>query len=81
MLTGKHLIAGEWVAGAATFTSSPAHGPSHEFSVGTPAHVDAACAAAEAAFPAYSATTRAARAACLTRNADALDARGWGRCR
>ena len=76
MLTGKHLIAGEWVAGDATFTSSPAHGPAHDFSVGTPAHVDAACAAAEAAFPAYSATTRAARAAFLNRIADEIDARG-----
>jgi NADP-dependent aldehyde dehydrogenase len=76
MLTGKHLIAGEWVAGGTTFTSSPAHGPSHEFSVGTPAHVDAACEAAEAAFLAYSATTRAARAAFLIRIADEIDARG-----
>jgi 2,5-dioxopentanoate dehydrogenase len=76
MLTGKHLIAGEWVAGAATFTSSPAHGPAHDFSVGTPAHVDAACAAAEAAFPAYSATTRAVRAAFLNRIADEIDTRG-----
>ena len=50
MLTGKHLIAGEWVAGDATFTNEPAHGPVHEFSVGTPAHVDAAVNAAEEAF-------------------------------
>ena len=26
MLTGKHLIAGNWVAGDATFKSEPAHG-------------------------------------------------------
>lgn len=32
---GKHLIAGEWVAGAATFDSEPAHGPSHAFAVAT----------------------------------------------
>lgn len=76
MLTGKHLIAGEWVGNAQTFASTPAHGPSHDFAVGTPAHVDAACLAAEAAFPAYSATTRAARAAFLTRIADEIDARG-----
>jgi alpha-ketoglutaric semialdehyde dehydrogenase len=43
MLTGKHLIAGDWVAGDATFKSEPAHGDAHDFSVGTPAHVDAAC--------------------------------------
>ena len=76
MLTGKHLIAGTWVGNAQTFSSSPAQGPAHEFSVGTPAHVDAACAAAEAAFPAYSATTRVARAAFLNRIADEIEARG-----
>jgi 2,5-dioxopentanoate dehydrogenase len=76
MLSGHHLIAGDWVGSAETFASSPAHGPSHAFSVGTPAHVDAACRAAEAAFPAYSATTRAARAAFLTRIADEIDGRG-----
>ncbi len=36
---GKHLIAGEWVGGETTFTSEPAHGPAHEYSVGTPALV------------------------------------------
>ncbi len=76
MLTGKHLIAGDWVGNAQTFASAPAHGPSHAFSTGTPAHVDAAAQAAEAAFPAYGATTRAARAAFLTRIADEIDARG-----
>ena len=76
MLTGNHLIAGEWVGNAQTFASAPAHGPSHDFALGTPAHVDAACRAAEAAFPAYSATTRAARAAFLNRIADEIDARG-----
>ncbi|TAG26350.1 MAG: aldehyde dehydrogenase (NADP(+)) [Rhodobacterales bacterium] len=76
MLSGHHLIAGDWVGSAETFASTPAHGPSHAFAIGTPAHVDAACRAAEAAFPAYSATTRAARAAFLTRIADEIDARG-----
>jgi len=46
---GKHLIAGEWVAGEATFRSEPAHGLAHDFAVGTPALVDRACEAAEAA--------------------------------
>ncbi|MFM2391619.1 MAG: hypothetical protein RLZZ437_3174 [Pseudomonadota bacterium] len=76
MLTGKHLIAGAWVGGEQTFASSPAHGPAHDFAVGTPAQVDAACAAAEAAFPAYAATTRGDRAAFLNRIADEIDARG-----
>lgn len=76
MLTGRHLIAGEWVAGDATFASSPATGTPHRFSVGTPAHVDAACRAAEKAFWSYSALTREARARFLERIADEIEARG-----
>ena len=76
MLTGKHLIAGEWVAGENSFSSSPAHGPSHSFSVGTPDHVAQACAAAEEAFWDYSARSAAERAAFLNRIADEIDARG-----
>ncbi|NJS14997.1 MAG: aldehyde dehydrogenase family protein, partial [Sphingopyxis sp.] len=49
---------------------------SHSFSVGTPAHVSAACDAAEAAFPAYSAKTRGERAAFLNRIADEIEVRG-----
>jgi NADP-dependent aldehyde dehydrogenase len=76
MLTGKHLIAGQWVAGAATFHSSPATGEALIFSVGTPAHVDAAAKGAEAAFPSYSALSREQRAAFLDRIADEIEARG-----
>jgi 2,5-dioxopentanoate dehydrogenase len=76
MLTGKHLIAGDWVGNDQTFASSPALGPSHQFAVGTSAHVTAACDAAEAAFPAYAAKTRAERAAFLTQIADEIEARG-----
>lgn len=76
MLTGKHLIAGEWLGSAQSFQSSPAHGPARTFSAGTPSHVDAACEAAEAAFPAYSTTSNAERAAFLNRIADEIEARG-----
>ena len=76
MLTGKHLIAGRWVSGASTFLSAPATGAALEFSVGTPALIDQACQAAEAAFPAYGATTRAERAAFLDRIADEIELRG-----
>ncbi|MBN8629356.1 MAG: aldehyde dehydrogenase (NADP(+)) [Rhodobacterales bacterium] len=76
MLTGKHLIAGDWTPNDQTFASSPAHGLSHDFSVGTPAHVAAACEAAEAAFPIYAAKTRAERATFLNRIADEIEARG-----
>ncbi len=50
---GTHLVAGEWVAAEATFASDPAHGPAHEFSIGTPALVGRACEAAEGAFWSY----------------------------
>lgn len=72
---GRHLIAGEWVAGDATFPSAPATGPAHAFAVGTPADVRQACAAAAAAFPAYAATSRAERAAFLNTIADEIEAR------
>ena len=73
---GKHLIAGSWVAGEATFSSDPAHGSPHEFSVGTPALVDAACKAAEEAFWSYGYTSRGDRAAFLNAIADEIEARG-----
>ncbi|NVO57386.1 aldehyde dehydrogenase (NADP(+)) [Rhodobacteraceae bacterium B1Z28] len=76
MLTGKHLIAGEWIGSATTYASDPAHGPSHDFAVGTSAHVDAAVEAAEEAFASFGWSTRAERAALLRRIADEIDARG-----
>jgi 2,5-dioxopentanoate dehydrogenase len=42
MLTGKHLIAGEWMAGETTFPSTPATGEARDYAVGTPALVDLA---------------------------------------
>jgi len=76
MLTGKHLIAGDWVLGEATFRSSPAQGGALEYSVGTPAHVDRAVRAAEAAFAAFGQTSREDRAVFLERIADGIEARG-----
>ncbi len=75
-LRGKHLIAGEWVGGDARFHSSPASGPSREFSVGTPGDVEAACTAAEASFASFGWSARAERAAFLNAIADAIEARG-----
>ena len=72
---GKHLIAGEWVAGETTFQNEPASGPAHEFAVGTPALVDQACRAAEEAFWTYGYSTRQERAAFLNAIADEIDAR------
>jgi alpha-ketoglutaric semialdehyde dehydrogenase len=76
MLTGHHLIAGHWTPGDTTFLSAPASGEAQRFSVGTPAHVDTAVRAAEAAFPSYAALTRDQRAAFLDRIADEIEARG-----
>ena len=76
MLTGKHLIAGDWVLGEASFRSSPAQGAALEYSVGTPAHVDRAVRAAEAAFAAFGQTSREERAILLERIADGIEARG-----
>lgn len=72
---GRHLIAGEWVASPNTFPSEPAHGPAHEFGVGTVDLVNRAVEAAEEAFWSYSATTREERAAFLDAIADAIEAR------
>ncbi|MBE0452554.1 MAG: aldehyde dehydrogenase (NADP(+)) [Roseovarius sp.] len=72
---GKHLIAGVWQAGETSFASEPAQGPGHRFSVGTPALVGAACAAAEEAFWSYGQTERAARAEFLDAIADEIEAR------
>ncbi len=76
MLTGKHLIAGQWIKGDNTFESSPAHGPSHTFAVGTSQEVHAAASAAEEAFASFSTTTRARRAAFLDKIAEEIEARG-----
>ncbi|MCA0044237.1 aldehyde dehydrogenase (NADP(+)) [Celeribacter litoreus] len=72
---GKHLIAGEWIAATETFSSEPAHGPAHDFSVGTPELVATACEAAEEAFWRYGYSTRAERAAFLNAIADEIEAR------
>ena len=76
MLTGKHLIAGDWVATGARFSSAPLSGPAHDFSVGAPDLVQRAAEAAELAFESYSALSRSDRAAFLNKIADEIDARG-----
>ncbi|PZX11212.1 NADP-dependent aldehyde dehydrogenase [Palleronia aestuarii] len=72
---GRHLIAGEWVPGEATFHSQPAHGTAHEYSVGTPALVDRACQSAEAAFEEYASVSRERRAQFLDAIAEEMEAR------
>ncbi|MCA0271300.1 MAG: aldehyde dehydrogenase (NADP(+)) [Proteobacteria bacterium] len=72
---GRHLIAGEWVGGSASFASEPAHGAVHQFSVGTVDLVNRACEAAEEAFWSYGYSTREERAAFLNAIADEIEAR------
>ncbi|WPE22175.1 aldehyde dehydrogenase (NADP(+)) [Shinella zoogloeoides] len=72
---GKHLVAGEWLDGNGTFTSSPAHGPAHTFAVGTVDLVNKAAEAAEEAFLSYGYSSRAERAAFLRAIADEIEAR------
>ena len=74
--TGKHLIAGRWVAGDETFNSSPAEGPVRQYAVGSAALVDEAVRAAEEAFETYGYSSRAERAAFLEAIAEEIDARG-----
>ena len=73
MLNGKHLIAGEWLDGAGTFRSEPAHGEAHEFAVGTRDLVGQACQAAEEAFWSYGYSSCESRAALLNRIVDEID--------
>ena len=76
LLTGNHLIAGQWIAGDATFENTPISGPVNSFAVGRVSDVNAACEAAEDAFASFGATSRADRAAFLRRIAEEIDARG-----
>ncbi|WP_201772383.1 aldehyde dehydrogenase (NADP(+)) [Hoeflea sp. BAL378] len=76
MITGKHLIAGQWVEGDTTFSSQPAHGPAADYAQGTKAHIDAAATAAEEAFWSYGYSSAEIRAGFLTAIADELEARG-----
>jgi 2,5-dioxopentanoate dehydrogenase len=72
---GKHLIAGEWLDGAGQFTSEPAHGPAHQFAVGSVDLVNRAAEAAEAAFWDYGYSSRESRAKFLEAIADEIEAR------
>ena len=76
MLTGCHLIAGEWVDNTQKFVSSPFSGPAKSFSCGTSDLIDRAVQAAEDAFMSFGWTTEAERAKLLRTIADEIDARG-----
>ena len=67
---GKHFIASNLVGSDTKFSSKPAHGPAHNFSVGSPPHIDAAVNAAENAFWSFGYSSRKERAAFLNVIAD-----------
>ncbi|OAN73428.1 2,5-dioxovalerate dehydrogenase [Sulfitobacter sp. EhC04] len=75
-LTGKHLIAGEWVDGGPTFTSDPVTGDPVSVYCGGAGDIDAAVLAAEEAFVTYGWTDRETRATFLEAIADEIEARG-----
>ncbi|TDK45647.1 aldehyde dehydrogenase (NADP(+)) [Antarcticimicrobium luteum] len=75
MLSGNHLIAGEWVGDTETFTNMPIDGTPDSFAVGRPEHVDRAVRAAETAFASYAGLSRAARAAFLRAIAEEIEMR------
>ncbi|MFW2590054.1 aldehyde dehydrogenase (NADP(+)) [Sagittula sp. SSi028] len=73
---GDHLIAGKRVGAEEKFSSTPATGPAHSFSAGSPALIAEACASAQAASTGFAATSREERALLLEAIADEIDARG-----
>ena len=73
---GKHFIASNLVGSDIKFSSKPAHGPAHNFSVGSPTHIDAAVNAAENSFWSFGYSSRKERAAFLNVIADEIDLRG-----
>ena len=73
---GRHLIAGNWVDGPGTFTSTPVTGARHVVQTGSTELADRAARAAEEAFLSYGRSTRAERAAFLEAIAEEIDARG-----
>lgn len=76
MLSGKHLIAGEWVDSETTFMNEPVTGDADVFAAGEVEHVNSACEAAEEAFWSYGYSPRSERANFLREIAMEIDARG-----
>ncbi len=74
-LTGRHLIAGNWLQGPGNFLSNPAQGDAGEFSAGSIDLVDRAVKAAEKAFLEFGHSTRADRAEFLNSIADEIEKR------
>lgn len=76
MLTGKHLIAGQWVEADNTFRSATVDQTDRDYAVGRVSDVSAAVTAAEQAFEVYGYSSRQTRATFLNRIADEIDVLG-----
>lgn len=76
MLSGKHLVAGQWLTGRGEFESSPAKGKAHRFSNGTLELVDQAAQAADEAFDSFASAARQVRAEFLRQIATELEKNG-----
>ena len=76
ILTGKHLIAGEWIDSETKFHSAPNSGEARAYAIGGAGEVDKAVHAAEEAFETYGWTSAEIRAAFLNTIADEIESRG-----
>lgn len=76
MMTGKHLIAGEWIAEGPVFTNTPVSGAPDTFHEGTPALINRAVEAAEDAYTSYKNLSRDERAHFLRTIAEEIERRG-----
>jgi len=76
MLTGKHLVAGEWLSTDKQFLNEPVSGDPDIFAVGTVELVDKAAVAAEQAFWEYGYSSRSIRANFLRSIAEEIDLLG-----
>ncbi|WP_321333224.1 aldehyde dehydrogenase (NADP(+)) [Breoghania sp.] len=75
-LSGKHLIAGQWVEGGTEFKSDPVTGSARTVCSGGATEIDRAVRAAEQAFATYGWSERETRARFLETIADEIEARG-----
>lgn len=76
MLTGKHLIAGQWKDGAGSFFSATVNGSDRAYSSGTVDLVDETARAAGDAFAVYSGLSRQERARFLRAIAEEIERLG-----
>ena len=72
-ITGKHLVAGDWVSGETTFSSMPITGAALTFHEGDTGHIDNAAISAEEAFALFGWSAPSKRAELLREIAVEID--------